>query len=510
MSMMTGKEYIESLRKYKPTIYFLGRKIESIVDEPMFRPHIHSAAMTYELAHDPRYEDIMTAKSHLTGEKINRFTHIHQSVEDLVKKVRMMRLLGQKTASCFQRCVGFDALNALYITTYDIDEKYGTDYHSKFVEYLKYVQKRDLMCVGAMTDVKGDRGKRPHQQPDPDMYVHVVEKREDGIVVRGAKAHMTGAVNSHEVIVMPTRALGPDDKDYAVSFAVPIDVEGLVNIFVRQTNDTRRLDGTIDCGNAKYGIVGGETLMVFNDVFVPWERVFMCGEYDFALELVEVFATFHRQNYGGCKVGVADVLIGAAANTAEYNGVERASHIIDKLTEMIHLAETCWCCSLACSYEGYKTPSGAYIPNPLLANVTKLNVTRFPYEWSRIAQDIAGGFVITTPSEKDYRNPETRDLIEKYLRGVAEVPTEHRIRMLRLLENLAVGAQLPESMHGAGSPAAQKIMIWRRGNVEMKKELAKIIAGILSDEHFSKITGKSEEEFFKEYLEAVRRIWYGK
>ncbi|HDN74412.1 MAG TPA: 4-hydroxybutyryl-CoA dehydratase, partial [Archaeoglobus sp.] len=323
-------------------------------------------------------------------------------------------------------------------------------------------------------------------------------------------AHMTGAVNSHEVIVMPTRALGPDDKDYAVSFAVPIDVEGLVNIFVRQTNDTRRLDGTIDCGNAKYGIVGGETLMVFNDVFVPWERVFMCGEHDFALELVEVFATFHRQNYGGCKVGVADVLIGAAANTAEYNGVERASHIIDKLTEMIHLAETCWCCSLACSYEGYKTPSGAYIPNPLLANVTKLNVTRFPYEWSRIAQDIAGGFVITTPSEKDYRNPETRDLIEKYLRGVAEVPTEHRIRMLRLLENLAVGAQLPESMHGAGSPAAQKIMIWRRGNVEMKKELAKIIAGILSDEHFSKITGKSEEEFFKEYLEAVRRIWYGK
>lgn len=349
--------------------------------------------------------------------------------------------------------------------------------------------------------MKGDRSKRPHQQKDPDLYLHVVEKREDGIVVRGAKAHQTGAANSHEVIVMPTRALGPEDKDYAVSFAVPIDAEGLVNIFSRQTNDTRRLDGDIDCGNAKYGIVGGETLMIFNDVFVPWERVFMCGEYDFAAQLVETFATFHRQNYGGCKVGVADVLIGATANLAEYNGVARASHIVDKLTEMIHLAETCWCCSLACSYEGYRTPSGAYVPNPMLANVTKLNVTRFPYEWSRLAQDIAGGFVITTPSEKDFRNPETRELVEKYMKGVDGIETEHRLRMFRLVENLAIGAQLPESMHGAGSPQAQKIMIWRRGGVDMKKELARIIAGISKDEHFRKIVGKSEEEFFREILE---------
>lgn len=497
---MDGKEYIESLKEYKPMIYFMGKKIGSVVDEPMFKPHINAAAITYELAHDPRYEDVMTATSHLTGERINRFTHIHQSVDDLVRKVRMMRLLGQKTGTCFQRCVGFDALNAVYITTYDMDKKYGTDYHSRFVEYLEYVQKNDLMCAGAMTDVKGDRSLRPHQQKDPDLYVHIVEKREDGIVVRGAKTHITGAMNSHEVVVMPTRAMGPEDKDYAVSFAVPIDAEGLVNVFVRQTNDTRKLDGDIDCGNAKYGLVGGEMLMVFNDVFVPWERVFMCGEYDFTAELVETFATFHRQNYGGCKVGVADVLIGATANLAEYNGVPKASHIVDKLTEMIHLAETCWCCSLACSYEGYRTPSGAFMPNPLLANVTKLNVTRFPYEWSRLAQDIAGGLVITAPSEKDYRNPETRELIEKYMKGLAEVPTEHRLRMFRLVENLSIGAQLPESMHGAGSPQAQKIMIWRRGNVEMKKELARIIAGVKADEHFRKITGKSEEEYFREVV----------
>lgn len=498
--MMRGREYIESLRRYKPAVYFMGKRIDCLVDEPMFRPHIHSAAMTYELAHDPRYEDVMTAKSHITGSKINRFTHIHQGVEDLVKKVRMMRLLGQKTASCFQRCVGFDALNTLYIVTYDIDKKYGTEYHQRFLDYLRRVQGEDLMCAGAMTDVKGNRGLRPSQQKDPDLYVHIVEKREDGIIVRGAKTHITGAVNSHEVIVMPTRAMGPEERDYAVSFAVPVDAPGIIYVFGRQTNDMRRLDGDIDCGNAKYGLVGGEALIIFNDVFVPWERVFMCGEYDFTGELVEVFTAYHRQNYGGCKVGVADVLIGAAANIAEYNGVANAPHIVDKLTEMIHLAETCWACSLACSYEGFRTPSGAYMPNVLLANVTKLNVTRFPYEWCRLAQDLAGGLVTTAPSEKDYRNPETKAFIEKYLKGVAEVPTEHRLRMFRLIENLSLGPQLPECMHGAGSPQAQKIVIWRRGDVEMKKTFAKVIAGIKEDEHFKSIVGMSESEFFKKLL----------
>ncbi|MDI9645795.1 MAG: 4-hydroxyphenylacetate 3-hydroxylase family protein [Archaeoglobales archaeon] len=487
--MMNGREYIESLRKYRPVVYFMGRKIQSVADDPVTAPHVNAAALTYELAHDPRYEDVMTATSHLTGEKINRFTHIHQSTEDLVKKVRMMRLLGQKTGSCFQRCVGLDAINAVYITSYDVDEKYKTDYHERVREYVKYVQKKDLMVAGAMTDVKGDRSLRPHEQADKDLYVRVVEKREDGIVVRGAKAHITGAVNSHEILVLPTRAMSEKDKDYAVAFAVPVDAEGVKMIFGRQTNDTRRLDGEIDCGNAKYATVGGEALIIFEDVFVPWDRVFMCGEYDFSAELVEIFATFHRQNYGGCKVGVADVLIGAAASVAECNGVAEASHVVDKITEMIHLAETCWCCSLACSYEGFKTPSGAYMPNQLLANVTKLNITRLPYEWSRLAQDIAGGIIATMPSEKDYANPETRKLIEKYLKGVANVPTEERMRLIRLVENLSIGAELPESMHGAGSPQAQKIMILRRSNLEMKKELAKIIAGILPDDNYRKIRG---------------------
>jgi len=365
------------------------------------------------------------------------------------------------------------------------------------------VQGNDLMLAGAMSDPKGDRSLRPHQQQDPDVYVHVVEKKDDGIVVRGAKAHITGTVNAHEIIAMPTRAMGVEDKDYAVCFAVPVDAKGITLIFGRQTNDTRRLDGEIDPGNAKYGIVGGEALIVFDNVFVPWDRVFMCGEFDFTGQLVETFAGFHRSNYGGCKVGLADVVTGAAYWMAENNGVEKSPYIRDLLAEMTSMAETCWSCSLACSYQGNKTNSGAYTINPMLANVVKLNITRFTYEWMRLAQDIAGGLIITLPSEKDFRNPEIGKYIDKYLVGKAGTPTEHRMKMLRLIENMAVGAGLPEALHGAGSPQAQKMMIQRRANFDAKKELAESIVSIKPDKYFKDITGKTEEEYFKKIRESL-------
>jgi 4-hydroxybutyryl-CoA dehydratase/vinylacetyl-CoA-Delta-isomerase len=488
MTMKTGKQYIESLRKLKPKVYCFGEKVESVVDYPLFKPHVHAAAMTYELAHKPEFQEIMTATSHLTGERINRFTHIHQSTEDLVKKVRMMRLLGQRTGTCFQRCVGLDALNGIYVTSYDIDQEYGSKYHEHFRTFLKYVQQNDLMSAGAMSDPKGDRSLRPHEQEDPDVYLRVVERQSDGIVVRGAKAHITGSINSHEIITMPTRAMGPEDRDYAISFSVPVDTEGITLIFGRQTNDTRRLESELDAGNPKYGIVGGEALIVFDDVFVPWERVFMCGEHEFALELVETFAGYHRSNYGGCKVGLADVVIGASAWVAESNGIERASNIRNTLTEMVNLAETCWSCALACSYEGYQTPSGAYVINPLLANVEKLNITRFTYEWMRLAQDIAGGIIITLPSERDYDHPKIGKYIDKYIKGKKGFSTKDRIKMYRLIENMAVGAGLPEAMQGAGSPTAMKIMIGRQANIDRKKELAKVIAGIEEDPYFEAIT----------------------
>ncbi len=479
---MTKNEYIESLRKLNLKVYLMGKRIDNPVDHPMIRPSLNSVAMTYELAEKEEYKDLMTATSALTGKTVNRFCHLHGSTDDLIKKVKMQRLVGQKTAACFQRCVGMDAFNAIYSTTYEIDKKYGTEYHARFVEYLKYVQDNDLTVDGAMTDPKGDRSLSPSQQADPDMYLHIVEEREDGIIVRGAKAHQTGAVNSHEHLIMPTVAMREEDRKYAVSFAVPSDAEGVLMIYGRQSCDTRKLepDVDIDLGNSQFG--GHEALVVFDNVFVPWNRVFLCGEYDFAGMMVERFAGYHRQSYGGCKVGVGDVLIGAAALAAEYNGVQKASHIKDKLIEMTHLNETLYACGIACSAEGVKMPAGNYQINLLLANVCKQNVTRMPYEIARLAEDIAGGLMVTMPSQYDLRGEETKKYVEKYFKGVHNVSTENRMRILRLIENLTLGTAAvgyrTESMHGAGSPQAQRIMISRQGNIEGKKALAKVIARI--------------------------------
>lgn len=477
MPLMTGQEYMDALKKLKPVVYFKGEKIESVVGHPLIQPHINSAAMTYDMAHDPMYEDLLTCTSHLTGKKINRFTHIHQSTEDLVKKIKMLRAIAQKTGSCFQRCVGFDAMNAIYATTYDMDAANGTDYHKRFVEYLKYVQENDLMIAGAMTDPKGDRGCSPGKQEDPDMFVHVVAKDEKGITIRGAKMHMTGMVNSFEMLIMPTTALKEEDADYAVACAVPVDAEGVIHIFGRQTNDERKWD-CMDQGNAVYGVVGGECLTVLNDVFVPWDKVFMCGETAFAGTLVERFASYHRQNYGGCKTGVSDIIIGAAATIAEYNGAGKASHIKDKLVEMIHLTETLYCCSIACSCEGHELPCGSYFVDTLLANVDKQNVTRFIYEICRLSHDISGGFIATMPSEQDFNDPVVGEYVQKYLKGAKGVPVENRYRIARLIENMTGGTALVESMHGAGSPQAQRVMLARQANLEMKKKMAQRLAGI--------------------------------
>jgi 4-hydroxybutyryl-CoA dehydratase/vinylacetyl-CoA-Delta-isomerase len=481
MTIMTKAKYIASLSKMKKRVFILGQQVENLTDHPLVRPSLNACAMTYELAQQPAYAELMLATSNLTGQKVNRFTHLHQNTADLVAKVKMQRLLGQQTGCCFQRCVGMDACNALDSVTYEMDQALGTEYHARFRQFLRYVQEHDLVLDGAMTDAKGDRRLKPSQQADPDLFVHIVDRKPGGIVVRGAKLHQTGALNSHEIIVMPTLTLGEEDRDYAVAFAIPADTQGVLMIYGRQPSDTRKLeDSQIDVGNREFG--GHEAVIIFDDVFVPWERVFMAGEYAFSGLLVERFAGYHRQSYGGCKSGVGDVLIGAAQALAQLQGTEKASHIKDKIVEMIHLNETLYACGIACSAEGRPTASGTYLIDLLLANVCKLNVTRFPYEIARLAQDIAGGLLVTLPSEKDLANPATGPLLDKYLRSVDRYTTEERCRMLRLMENLTLGpgaaAYLAESMHGAGSPQAQRIMLARLVDLEGKVKLAKKLAGI--------------------------------
>ncbi len=476
--MMTGAQYVESLRSLKTEVYFMGERVDVPVDHPAIRPHVNAAAVTYDLAHDPVHGDVARAVSHLTGRAINRWTHIPQSADDLVKKVKMLRAAGRITGTCFQRCVGMDALITLWSVTHDIDAKYGTTYRRRFQKFLVETQDRDLMSDGAMTDPKGDRSKRPGEQHDPDLFVRIVERREDGIVVRGAKMHQTGAVNSHQFIVVPGQALVPEDKDYAVAFAVDADAPGVIQVFGRQVNDSRKWEGTIDQGNATYGVVGGEAFVIFDDVFVPWDRVFMAGEAEFAATIVERFTAYHRQNYGGCKSGNLDVLVGATMALADVQGTAKAAHVRDKLAEMAHLTETMWSGALACSHEGKCLGCGTALPDPVIANSAKFNVARYYPEVTRLAQDIAGGFIATMVSERELENPRVGDFVRKYYRTRADVPAEVRIKLGRLIENMTGATPIVECMHGAGSPQAQKVVVQRMTDWGERRRLAERILGI--------------------------------
>jgi len=473
----SSEEYLASLRGRRLTVYLSGKRVEEPVDHPVIRPSINAVAATYDAA--PEDLDLATAESGLTGERVNRFLHLAGSPADLVAQSQMQRRLGQLTGTCFQRCVGMDAINALFSLTFDVDAARGTPYHTRFVAWLAAVQRQNLVVGGAMTDVKGDRSQSPGQQADPDLFVRVAERRPDGVVLRGAKAHQTGAVNSHWLLVMPGLRLQPEEHDYAVACAVPVAAPGLTFVLGRQSSDSRSLEGDLDVGNARFA--GQEALVVFDDVFVPHERVFLDGETEFAADLVERFTAYHRRSYV-CKAGVGDVLIGAAALIADYHGVPEASHVRDKLVEMGHLNETIYATGIAASHQGHPTAAGNWEPDHLLANVCKQHVTRFPYEIARLAQDLAGGAVVTLPSEQDLHHPEVGPLLDKYLRGRADVPTEHRFRVLRLIENLTLGRNavgyLTESLHGAGSPQAQRVVIRRQLDLEARKALARRLAGI--------------------------------
>ena len=479
MEKISNREsYLKSISDRNLKIYLMGKLVEDPLSHPIIRPSIEAMAETYELAvNEP---ELGSVKSPYTGESINRFLHIAESNDDLYLQNKMQRKLGQLTGTCFQRCVGMDAFNALHSVTFEIDEKYSTKYHQNFINFLTEMHKYNLVIGGAMTDVKGDRSKLPHEQEDEDLYLRIVDRDENGVYVKGAKAHQTGCINSHWMVVMPTLRLTEKDKDYAIVGAIPVDAEGITYIYGRQSCDTRSMEpGEYDVGN-KY-FAGQEAMVIFDNVFIPNELIFMNGEFDFASMLVERFTTYHRRSYV-CKAGVGDVLIGAAATIAEYNGVENASHISDKLVEMNKMNETIYATGIASSLQGSKTKSGNYINDDLLANVCKQHVTKDTFEIGRLAQDLAGGLVGSMPSGIDFNEGEMSSELKKYLKGIKETNAEDRVKILRLIENMTLGrnavAYLTESLHGAGSPQAQRVQIKRKVNIEEKKNLAKKLSGV--------------------------------
>ena len=476
MALKTAEQYYSSLRQLDPTAYVLGEKVADVIDHPLIRGQVAGVAQTYALAHDPEGKELLVAQSELIGEEVSRFVKLYESVDDLVTKVKMLRFLSQRTGTCYMRCTGMDAINSTGVVTYEVDKKYDTSYNQRFLEWLKYIQKNDLVVWSGLTDVKGDRSLRPSAQADPDLYLHVVDKTNDGIIVRGAKIHQSGSLCAHEGLIMPTREMREGDKDYAVCFATPVDAEGIIHVYGRGTLEARALEG-IDLGNVEFSKFC--PLVIFNNVFVPWDRVFLCGEYEFAGQLVRTFGDYHRQSHGGCKCGVGDVLVGAAAAIAEYNGVPNASHVNAKLTEMIKTCQTMYGCCLAASVEGKKSNSGIYLVDSVLANTSKLYEGKEYHEVIRLLVDIAGGLVADMPSEKDLHNPEIGHFIEKYLKGVADVPTEDRMRMFRLIEKLAFETRdVVSNIHGGGSPEAHRMTLLRDTDLEPKKKLARRLAGI--------------------------------
>ena len=477
--MKTSKEYKESLKKMKPNIYKFSELIEDVTTHPATRRTVNGHAQIFDAALKPEYNNILTTKSSLTGKQIVRYLSIIGSPEDMIANVRMKRLMFNLTGTCTGgRCAGFNAINAMWATTYDMDNDLGTDYHKRIQKWLKDAQERDITISGALTDPKGNRSKSPIQQKDPDMSLHVVEEREDGIVVRGAKTMICGVAAANEIFIMPGIGYKESDKDYAVSFVIPRDIENLTIVETRRPSDTREQEEGFDIPVDIGGIT--QAYLLFEDVFVPNERVFMRKEFSYSLKAVMNFIAPYRAAIGGCVAGQGDVMIGAAALIARANGLSEKI-FREKITQMIINNETTFGMGVAAGVLGKKHPSGVWIPDQLLSNVNKIHVAKLPYDTKRITQDIAGGIAETgcLPSCRDLNDPKYGALLKKYLK--ANCSGETRAKIARLIEWLTIGAGVPGCMHGGGSPDGAKLMINAKTDINRYIELAKRLADIKED-----------------------------
>lgn len=475
--MKTPEQYVESLRELNPTVYIKGKLVQSVPDEPLLGPGINAISLTYEYALKPEYRDIMIATSHITGKEVNRLLHINTNTDDLLKKLEMVRLLC-RISGCAQRYLCHDALNALYQTTHEVDKVFDTEYHPRFLDYLKYVQEEDLTTCVAMTDAKGNRSKRPHEQQDPDLYVRIVEKNAKGIVVRGIKAIVTGAPYTHEIIVLPTRTMTENDKDYAVSFAIPINAKG-VEMVSRQAGRPGEAGAEL---SSCYG--QATAAILFDDVLVPWERVFLAGEWQFAGALTEAFAIHHRVSCIGARAGLGDMLIGASASMADCNGLDpqKVGHIREKIAELIKYVESFYACGVTSSVFGKETPAGNFSPDPVYANIGKLLQGLHIYDMFKIAHEISGGILVTSPYPEDMEVPEIKDRLSRYLKGREDIPADHRLKIARLLEDITASYQggwySIISIHGGGSPEAGRLEIMRKYDLDERRSLVEKITGI--------------------------------
>ena len=462
--LMTAEEYRESLRGYSPRVFVNRTQVESVADDPRLAPGINGVGVTYDFAHQKAHRRLMTATQ--DGRTVNRMLHVDESCQDLLDKLEAVRLVC-KVSGCAQRYLSHDALAAFHMATHRL----GEARHQRFLAYLEEVQEKDLTLGVAMTDAKGDRSKRPGDQANPDTYVHVTERRADGIVIRGTKAIVTGAPYMHEFLVMPCRTHRPEDAACAVACAVPVDAPG-VTIVAKPA-------GRPGEGAAKFSARYGQSVgaVIFDDVFVPHDRVFFDGEVEEAGFLTTSYATHHRQSCIGARAGFGDLLIGAGAMMTEANGLdpERHGHMRDAMVDLITITESFFACGVAGSVYGVEDASSVVMPEPVFANVGKLLLATKIYDMHRLAHYVSGGLVVALPGPDEDHNPETAASLAAVLGGREDIPAERRAEVARFMEDLTVSNQAGWysviSLHGGGSPEAMKREIWRNYPVEEKTDL---------------------------------------
>ncbi|MFC1925507.1 4-hydroxyphenylacetate 3-hydroxylase N-terminal domain-containing protein [Chloroflexota bacterium] len=473
--MRTSEEYLESLRAMRPNVYMGGVIVQR--DDPMIVPGINVVRISYDMASDPENSDLFTTTSHYTGEKINRFCNVSNSVEDLLTKQKMIRTGTRMAGFCIQRCMGTDTINALSVVTREIDDAHGTEYYQRFLEFARNYQEQDLVAAAVQTDAKGDRGKRPHEQADPDLHVRVVSQNKDGIIVRGAKEDITMGPYAHEMVVFPTRTLTPEEKEWAVAFAIPSDWDG-VHIVNRASAPRARKHLTAPLND--YG--SSDAMVIFDDTFIPWDRVFMCGEYEFGGRLALTFAQIHRHSYCGCKPAVEDIIMGLIALTADYYGVQGKSHVKEKLSHLAGIAELIFAAGIAAAVHSAPSKSGTQLPDVVYCNVGRRLAGENTYpSWGMVA-DMAGGFPVTMPFEEDFYTDDMGPLLNKYIMRNPKVSAENMHRLQRTLSDYLAsswaGVWQVADVHGGGSPAMETIAIMNNYDWEERKSIVKRLAGI--------------------------------
>ncbi|MEY2907797.1 MAG: hypothetical protein RLZZ602_320 [Pseudomonadota bacterium] len=469
--LLTAEEYRDSLRSYRPRVFINGDLVESVADDPRLAPGIRAVGVTYDFAQRPEFGGLMLAEQHSSGKTVNRMLHINRSTDDLLSKLEAVRLLCRESG-CAQRYLTHDALNAIYQSTRRLDDSLShSEYGDRFVDYLHDIQDRDLTLGVAMTDAKGDRSQRPHQQNNPDSYVHIVARSEKGIVISGTKAIVTGAPYMHELLVMPCRTMTADDADFAVCCAVPLDAPGLTII--------SRVAGRPGDAEAKFSAKFGQSTAVcqFDEVFVPWSRVFMAGEWDHTEHLVTSYANHHRHSCIGARAGFGDLLIGAGALMIESNGLNMDSvpHLRESMVELIKIVEGFFACGVAASVYGVQDSSQTYMPEPVFSNVGKLLLATQIYDMHRVAHEVSGGLIVALPGPDEDHNPHTSADLAAVLGARADIPHAQRMEVSRFLGDLTAsstgGWYSVISLHGGGSPQAMKREIYRRYPIEERKAL---------------------------------------